>query len=730
MSNLHSWSGISNRKRLVVLLFFFSLVLILLIGRLGYIQLVWGVDLQKRALDQWTRELDVFPVRGDIKDRNGKLLAQSATTESIAARPARIDDPASVAKKLAPILEMDETLLYNRLSDKSKGHVWIKRQAERFMVNQVRELNIHGIDFTEEPRRFYPNRSLAAHILGFTMRFAEPGQGIKGQEGVELFYDRYLRGLTGNIFMETDLHGRELSSSVNRYVPPVDGLDLVLTIDSVIQHFVEREIANAVAKYNPQKVYAIVMDPDTGEILALGNYPKFDPNKPPRDFENFEQMQEYVKNFSVKDNFEPGSIFKILTAAAALEQGVASLERTYYCSGYKIVDGQRIRCWRPGGHGSQTFAEAVKNSCNPAFMEMALEIGLTEFYNYMALFGLGMPTGIDVLGEESGILIPRARVKTVDLARISFGQAVAVTPLQLINSVASVINGGYLMRPHLGKAIYTNNIDDGTDDVIPQLVKDITPFRVRRVISEETSAIMRQVLQDTVTYGSGRNSYIAGFRVGGKTGTAQKYGPTGQIMEGKNISSFVGFAPADDPEIIVLFMVDEPQAAVTFGSVIAAPHVGRILEDSLNYLGLAPVFEDETQEIAQKVEVPDVEGLALEQAVAMLKQVGLNYILEESGTIVEAQVPSFGAKVSANSMVLLYLGDGGNEGDAPREVDELVSVPDVIGKSIREANNILASEGLALRIEGQGIAYEQQPQAGVMVDPETVITVRFRMPVN
>jgi len=697
---------------------------------LGYIQLVWGVDLQKRALDQWTRELDVFPVRGDIKDRNGKLLAQSATTESIAARPARIDDPASVAKKLAPILEMDETLLYNRLSDKSKGHVWIKRQAERFMVNQVRELNIHGIDFTEEPRRFYPNRSLAAHILGFTMRFAEPGQGIKGQEGVELFYDRYLRGLTGNIFMETDLHGRELSSSVNRYVPPVDGLDLVLTIDSVIQHFVEREIANAVAKYNPQKVYAIVMDPDTGEILALGNYPKFDPNKPPRDFENFEQMQEYVKNFSVKDNFEPGSIFKILTAAAALEQGVASLERTYYCSGYKIVDGQRIRCWRPGGHGSQTFAEAVKNSCNPAFMEMALEIGLTEFYNYMALFGLGMPTGIDVLGEESGILIPRARVKTVDLARISFGQAVAVTPLQLINSVASVINGGYLMRPHLGKAIYTNNIDDGTDDVIPQLVKDITPFRVRRVISEETSAIMRQVLQDTVTYGSGRNSYIAGFRVGGKTGTAQKYGPTGQIMEGKNISSFVGFAPADDPEIIVLFMVDEPQAAVTFGSVIAAPHVGRILEDSLNYLGLAPVFEDETQEIAQKVEVPDVEGLALEQAVAMLKQVGLNYILEESGTIVEAQVPSFGAKVSANSMVLLYLGDGGNEGDAPREVDELVSVPDVIGKSIREANNILASEGLALRIEGQGIAYEQQPQAGVMVDPETVITVRFRMPVN
>ena len=730
MSKSNSLSVNSNKTRLWILLGLFSLLLVLLIARLGYIQLVWGVDLQKKALDQWTSELEVFQVRGVIKDRNGRVLAQSATTESIAARPGRIDDPILVAKKLAPILGMDETLLYSRLSDKSKGHVWIKRQAERFMANQVRELNLPGIVFTQEPRRFYPNRSFAAHILGFTMRFAEPGHGIEGQEGVELFYDKYLRGLTGSVLMETDLHRREMASSVNKYVPPVDGLDLVLSVDLVIQHFVEREIANVVAKYNPKKVYAIVMDPDTGEILALGNYPEFDPNEPPRNFENFEQMQEYVKNFSVKDNLEPGSIFKILTAAAALEQKAANSGSTYYCPGYKIVDGQRIRCWKVGGHGSQTFAEVIENSCNPAFMEMALEIGVTEFYNYMTLFGLGMPTGVDVLGEESGILIPRSSVKTVDLARISFGQAIAVTPLQLINSVAAVINGGYLMRPHLGKAIYTNNIDDGNDDASRRLVKEIAPFRVRRVISEETSAIMRQVLQDTVTYGSGRNAYIAGFRVGGKTGTAQKYGPTGQIVEGKNLSSFVGFAPSNDPELIVLFMVDEPQAAVTFGSVIAAPHVGRILEDSLKYMGLEPVFEDETQQSAQKVEVPDVEGLALEQATAMLRQVGLNFIVEESGTVVKAQVPSSGAQIPVNSMVLLYLGEGGNERDASREVDELVSVPDVIGKSIREATNILISDDLTLRIEGQGIAFEQQPEVGTMVEPETVVTVRFRLPAN
>jgi len=730
MSDFHSMAGIRNKNRLMWLLSILSLVLVLLIGRLGYIQLVWGNELQRKALDQWIREFDVFPVRGAITDRNGKLLAQSATTESIAARPARINDPSSVARKLASILEIDETSLYNRLSDNSKGHVWIKRQADRFMVNQVKELNLPGIEFVEEPKRFYPNRNLAAHILGFTMRFAERGYGLKGQEGVELFYDEYLRGLMGSSLVETDLHGRELPSGVNRNVPPVNGLDLVLSIDLVIQHFVEREIANTVAKHNPKKVYAIVMDPDTGEILALGNYPSFDPNEPPRDFENFEQMQEYVKNFSIKDNLEPGSAFKILTAAMALEQGVATLDSTFYCSGFSIVDGQRIRCWREGGHGRQTFAEALENSCNSAFMEMALKTGLNEFYDYMALFGLGEPTGIDVLGEESGILVNKSHAKTVDLARMSFGHAVAVTPLQLINSVAAVINGGYLMRPHISKAIYENNASDDSDETSPRLVKEISPFRVRRVVSEETSVAMRKVLEDAVIYGSGRNAYIAGFRVGGKTGTAQKYGPTGQILEGKNVSSFIGFAPADDPEIMVLYMVDEPQAAVTYGSVIAAPHVGRIIEDSLKYLGIEPIFEEGTTQLMQHVEVPIVEGLSLEQAVQLLKRTGLDYTVEASGRVVEAQVPAFGALVPANSLVLLYLGDGEHDGNATEDIGEMVSVPDVIGKSIREANSILALRGLGLRIEGQGIAYEQQPEAEVRVKPETVVTVRFRMPID
>jgi len=730
MGSFRSSQGINNRNRLIALLIFFSLILIALIARLGYIQLVWADDLQDKALEQWTRELDVHPIRGSIIDRNGKLLAQNATTESIAARPARISDPANVARELASILQMDEALLYSRLTDGSRGHVWLVRQADRLMANKVRELNISGIELTEELRRFYPNRSLASHILGFTMRFAEPGYGIKGQEGVELYSDRHLRGLTGRTFMKTDIHGRELPSNESRYVPPVNGLDVMLTIDLVIQHFVEREIDNAVAKFNPRRVYAIVMNPKTGEILALANYPDFDPNDPPRNFENFEQMQEYVRNFSVKENLEPGSIFKILTAAAAVEQGIANLDKTYYCPGYMIVDGQRIRCWRSGGHGRQTFSEAVENSCNPAFMEMALQLGLDEFYNYMALFGLGQTTGIDVLGEERGILVDRDRAKRVDLARMSFGQAVAVTPLQLINSVATVINGGYLMRPHLTKAIYENFLDDQSDVGTQRLVTEEMPQRIRRVISPETSAIMRNVLEDTVTYGSGRNAFLAGFRVGGKTGTAQKYGQTGQILEDKNISSFIGFAPADDPEIIVLFMVDEPQAEVTFGSVIAAPRVGRILEDALKHLGIDPAFEVVPQESTQKVEVPCVEGLSLEQAAAMLNKTGLNYIVEKSGKVVIAQVPNPGSQVSLNTMVLLYLGEEGNEGFEHEKAIQQISVPNLIGKSIREVNNILASEGLLLVIEGQGTAYEQQPEPASMVDPESVVTVRFRMSGN
>jgi len=724
--------GVTNRKRLLILLLGFTLAFLGLTVRLGYIQLVWGKELQAKAVTQWTRNLDVYPERGKIKDRNGVILAQSGSSDSIAARPSQIKDPEKVAAQLAPILELDYQTLYQKLSDTSNSFVWIKRQVSRDVANQVRALNIKGIDFTEEPKRYYPNGNLASHILGFTMKYAEAEEGLKGQEGVELYYDKYLKGYPGKIVMETDARGREMPDNVDRYIPPIDGLNLVLTIDSVIQHFTEKAVADAMDKYNAKKVYAIVMDPNTGEILAMANKPDFDPNNPPREL-GYEKMQEYIKNFAAKDSLDPGSTFKIITAASALDSGVVSLNSSFDCPGYRIVDGQRIKCWKAGGHGHQNFAEAVQNSCNPAFMDMALRMGTEKFYSYIYDFGFGQKTGVDIYGEAQGILISQQLVKTVDLARIGFGQSISVTPLQLITAASAAINGGNLMRPYIAKAFTETYIDETTGEEKEKVIKSFTPQKVRQVISPEVSKIMREVLQSVVEKGSGSNAYIPGYRVAGKTGTAQKYGEDGKIMQNKHIASFLGFAPADDPKVIVFFAVDEPEVAVDFGSVVAAPYVKQILEDTLPYLGVEPVFDEETIEQSRTVIVPDVIGKPLEEAVKDMKEAGLQYLAEQTGTIVKDQMPKPGAEVIINTTVLLYMENEATQ-EEQADVQSLESqegkilVPSVIGKSIREANNILVSSGLRMRLEGSGIAISQDPPSGSYVDPDTEVVVKFGIP--
>ena len=727
--------SVTNKKRLLVMLIVFTLVFTGLIGRLGYIQLIWGKELQQKAEGQWTRNLAVYPKRGMIKDRNGNILAQSGSSETIAARPSQIEDPRGVSQLLAPILDLDEDELYKKLSDTSSSFVWVKRQVSKEVANEVRELRIKGIDFTEEPKRYYPNRDLAAHVLGFTMKYAEGEDGLKGQEGIELYYDKYLKGLPGKIVMETDARGREMPNNVDRYIPPIDGLNVVLTIDQVIQHFTEKAVDDAMEKYNAKKIYAIVMDPNTGEILAMANRPNFDPNEPPREL-GYEGMQDYVKNFLAKDSMDPGSTFKVITAAAALDAGVMTLNSTFNCQGYRIIEGnERIRCHKAGGHGHQNFAEAMEHSCNPAFVDMALALGKHEFYNYIEAFGFGQKTGLDINGEAQGILIPREAVKNLDLARIGFGQSISVTPLQLITAVAAAINGGKYMRPYLAKALTETKINPETGEEYEEIVKTIEPQKIRQVISEDTSKKLAQILQGVVENGSGSNAYIPGYRVGGKTGTAQKYGEDGKIIQGRHIASFVGFAPADDPKVIVLFAVDEPQVAVDFGSVVAAPYVQMILRDTLPYLGVEPIFNEDTTELNKKVEVPDVIGKELEEAYAILDEAGLNYLSESTGTIIKDQMPKPGARVKVNTTVLLYAEERPSQKDSEeqegqeQELEEgKVIVPDVMNRSIREANNILVSKGLKLKIEGSGIAVEQDPPADSVVDSGTEVTVRFDIP--
>lgn len=714
--------AVTNRKRLIWFLVAITLIFTGLIVRTGYIQMVWGTELQYKALDQWTRTLDVYPQRGIIYDRTGTVvLAQSASSDSIAARASQLSDAKDAAQKLAVILDLNEKELLVKLSNKKQSEVWVKRQVTREEANAVRELNIKGIYFTEEPKRYYPNGSLASHILGFTMKYAEPGEGVKGQEGVELVYDKYLKGIPGQIIMETDAKGRETPTNVERLIPPIDGWNLNLTIDQVIQHITEKATSDAMANYRAKKIYAIVMKPDTGEILAMSNNPNFDPNNPPREL-GYEGMEEFVKNISVKDNMDPGSTFKIITTASALEEGVVTLNSSFFDPGYRIVDGEKIKCWKAGGHGQQTLTKAVQNSCNPVFMDMALGLGKERFYDYIEAFGFGSRTGIDISGEEKGVVMNRASVKNVDLARMGFGQAIAVTPLQLITAVSAVINGGNLMEPHVVKAMEFN---DGTSKVY----EEIEPVKIRQVISPSTSQIMRDILLSVVSEGGGKNAYIPGYRVGGKTGTAQKYSPAGGIMAGKVISSFIGFAPAEDPQIVVLFMVDEPQVAVDFGSVVAAPYVKMIMEDTLKYLGVDPIFNDDTKKDTKMVIVPDVKDEPLSDATKALRETNLLFLAENTGTIVKDQMPKPGAEVMVNTTVLLYMNKepGMNEEENNNET-ELIAVPNVSKKSIREANNILTSEGLQLMIDGSGIAVSQEPPAGTMVAPDTVITVKFEMP--
>jgi len=717
-------TAIRTRKRIWLILVLIGLAFLFLIGRLAYVQLWWGPELAAQAQEQWDRELDIYPQRGSILDREGRVLAQSASSYTIAARPAEIEDPQQAATLLVPVLGMDATELYDKLSDRSQSFVWIVRQLDRETADKVRALGIPGLDFTEEPRRYYPQGNLAAHVLGFTKKYAEPEIGLTGQEGLELSYDEYLAGQTGTIEMDTDVSGRELPFSGERYIPPVDGSDVVLTIDSVIQHFTEKAASDAMDRYKAAKVYAIAMDPKTGAVLAMTNQPTYDPNNPPREL-GFEGMQEYIKNFNCKDNMDPGSIFKIVTLASGLDAGVVNEQSTFSCPGFKIVDGQRIRCHKAGGHGHETLVEGVQNSCNPVFMEVALRLGKDRFYSYIHNFGFGSPTGIEVAGEASGILIPQEAAKTFDIARVGFGQSISLTPIQMITAASAAINGGKLMKPYLVSGIYDTQVDPETGEEKRVAVEEFSPTTVRQVISPETSAKVRSMLESVVTEGSGKNAYVPGYRVGGKTGTAQKYGEDHQILQNKHISSFIGFAPADDPEVIVLFMVDEPVADVDYGSVISAPYVKMILEETLMYMGVPREYTEAEMSRANFVTVPDTTGMDAGEAREQLEELGLTVLCvpETEGTVI-SQNPSKNSRVPGGNTVLLFIQPAEGTGDSA----DLCIVPDVTGLSIREANIKLAQAGLPLVIEGNGLAVSQNPAPGTSVERGTEVHVVFADP--
>ena len=698
------------RKRVLTLLVLLTFLFGVLVCRIAYLTTARSAELTSRGVRQWTREGTVYARRGNILDTNGQTLVMSATAYIVSVEPGKVQDVQAFARAISPILGLSEEKVAEKASQRGKFSVTLKRQVSRETADQLRQLKqskdaetaaaASALLFDEDVRRVYLRGAFLTQTLGLVNV-----DGV-GQSGLEQQYETLLRGEAGRSMRSVDGKARPIYDSGNLYIEPQDGSTIRLTIDATIQEIVEKAMRECYEVNKAQAVHALVMDVYTGAVLAMCSKPDYDPNDPPR--EQLDALQSLMRIRLISDSYEPGSTFKILTAAAALDSGVTTPEDGFYCSGKIKVDGDTIKCWG-SPHKAETMAQALQNSCNPVFVELALRMGAQRFYQYLHAFGLGSKTNIDLQGEESGILIPVNSVKNVDLARIGFGQSVAVTPIQLLTAACSVLNGGRLMRPYLLKEAVS---PDGT------VLYRTSPKVVSTPISEETSLTMRKLLEDVVAVGGAKNARIPGYRIGGKTGTAQVY-KDGRIVRNVHIGSFLGFAPADDPRIALLVIVDEADTPVDYGGTTAAPFARQILEDVLPYLGYQP---DEGED-SEPVQVPDVTGQPLWEARRTLSSMGLKVLDDGGSGSVTAQMPSAGATLRNGGQMMLYTYD-----EALPETETLVCVPDVSGKSIASAASLLRQRGLEMEIDGSGFAVSQEPAAGSFLAPDSVVLVHFELP--
>ncbi len=720
----------SLRKRIFYTAIFFGVLFTILVLYILVLNIFDGEKYRTGAIEQQTRDYQVSSARGTIYDRNGKALAVSSSAETISVNPTEIAeaeyDINALAEKLAEILELKAEDLIPKLT-KDAQDVEIKAKVDTEVADKIRELDLKGVYFKEDTKRYYPYGTFASHVIGFT------GKDNQGLGGIEMVYDDELSGVPGRVVTLKNAHGTDMPFQEERHIDSENGLNVVLTIDETIQHFAEKHVDTVYEETEAAEgVACIVMDVKTGEVLAMTTRPNFDLNNPNevideallQKMESAETDEEYNqaegnarnkmwRNKAVVDSYEPGSCFKIMTMSMALEEGVVTPEDTFFCPGYKIVEDRQIHCAEEEGHGSQTFKDGVKNSCNPVFIEVGQRVGIDKFKKYYKAFGFNDKTGFDLPGEANGVFYTDEQFKIVELATSSFGQGPKITPLQLISAVSAVANGGNLMKPYLVKEL-TN--EDGV------VVKKSEPTIVRQIVSEETSDTVRELLENAVNVGSGQNAYIKGYRVAGKTGTSEKI-PRGQH---KYIASFVGFAPANDPKVACLVVVDEPSLGSYYGGAVAAPVVGRILEDTLKYIGVEPQYTTEEQTTID-ISVPDVCGMDVAVAKKKLGDMGLKFTIIGGGEKVSRQMPASHSTVGSGSVVVLYT--------EPRAEGDKVTVPDVKGKSLARVKSILSANGLNLSIVGAGatgstsdrtVAEKQTPEAGASVERGSIVQVEFR----
>lgn len=631
-----NYSSIELRKRLFAIFLAITFFLCAILVRFLVLATVKSPSIVSKAYVQWLRDLPLKAKRGNIVDRNGVNIASSYTTFDVYVRPVEIEDDEKTAKILANASNGDFDEILKKVKKKNQSEVKILSSQDKSVVNEILQNWTEGIFFTENTTREYAFGDLLTQILGFVS-----SDGL-GQSGLEKEYDKYLQGVGGASLVESDLRGVTLPDSICYYLPPIDGMNVELTIDIQIQQEVEKIIEQARVQNGAKSTSAIVMNPQNGEILAIATKPSFDLNNIPRD--DIETLMKLSKATTITDVYEPGSTFKIITTAIALNEGLTTKHDYFYCSGYRFVNGVRINCHRRSGHGSQSLSQGLNNSCNCVFMELVRRIGLDKFYEYLDEFGIVSGFNLDFPGEGKGVLMPKSIVTDGDFFRMGFGQSIALTPLQLISSVCTAINGGNLFQPHFVTKIAKT---DGT------VLFEKQPLILREVLKSSVSAELNPLLRAVVDTGGGKHAKVDGYDIGGKTGTAQKY-ENGAIAQGKYVASFIGFYPTDVPKYAVLVVVDEPQGAF-YGGVVASPVAKSIFEAIFK---IKEEKEDENLASKDKLEksdivLPNLIGKTLSEAVKILTELGLQYLTMGEGTRVKDTIAVPGATVSSGDIVLL-----------------------------------------------------------------------------
>ncbi|MBR4905964.1 MAG: PASTA domain-containing protein [Clostridia bacterium] len=712
----------AHKRKLLIAMLIAGIGFLLIIGKLFIVSIVNGKDWTNKAMSQWTRVTSLKAERGRILDRNGTTLASSYTTYQVCVNPPNIQesDRDRIASILSMYLGMDYDTVYAKLTktrEKNKethervllSQVKLKDQVDKEVISKLNSMQLgSGVSYYSDVKRDYPESGYYAQLIGFTNIDGD------GQTGVELTYNKYLAGEDGYQKADTDRDNNPVPGGEEEYIESIPGADVILTVDTGYQGILENALNEACAINNAKSASGILMDPQTGEIYAVGAYPTFDSSNPPRS--DAKTLLELSKNRIVTDTYEPGSTFKVITLASALESGVIDTSARFNCRGSMLVRGEKIKCWKSGGHGEETLAEAVANSCNPAFMSMALKMGVDTFYDYIFQFGFDEPTGSGIMGETSGKVTHKKYIRDADLARIGFGQSISCTGMQLATAFSACINGGELLKPYI-----VSQIVDQSGNVLVKNERTV----VRRVISPTTSATIRSLLRGVVEKGSGKNAQVPGYSVGGKTGTSQKYDDNGQVSSSKLVASFIGFAPVENPQFVCLIIVDEPQVPQVYGSTVAAPFVQQVLSAALSYAGVTPDIE------SQIATVPNVKGITVDQAQKALKDAGLEaiYLETEKDSTVTNQSPAANTQVVRGSTVMLYSTGYTFFSELNEEV-EMVKVPSVIGKDRIDAQDALKKVGLIMDYDRQSCAGEAVYQ-DIMEDYEvpvgTVIHVTFEV---